>query len=75
MRLLREIERIADFVDRGFDPVAAEEFGRAMQPASSFLREPAERALALDLESRYQILTKPLQYSIFRKSCGRALIR
>jgi len=48
------IEKIADLVDRSLDPVAAEEFGRAMTPASQFLKDPEMARLSLWLESHYE---------------------
>ena len=51
---LLSIEKIADFVDRGLSPVASEEFGREMKPASQMLTKAKEREIALALELEYK---------------------
>lgn len=56
------IERVADLVDRGMSPATAEEFGRPMQKASSFISNLEDRELARFLENRYATLTKDLQF-------------
>lgn len=60
--LLTEIVRIADLVDRGLDPVAAEEFGRSLKPASEFLKPIVEVELARFLESRYTQIVSGLEF-------------
>ncbi len=65
-KVLREqikvIERIADLVDRGKSPVTAEEFGRPIQAASSYLKNSQEVRLARELERNYSRLTTNLEY-------------
>lgn len=68
----RQIEQIADLVDRSFDPIAAEEFGRPMKPASEFLEDPEMRRLSAWLEQRYPETTTHLQYTTVER-CRRTL--
>lgn len=42
-RKLLEIEKAADLADRGMSPVATEEFGRPMEPASRFFEKKSEQ--------------------------------
>ncbi|WP_413287763.1 hypothetical protein [Bdellovibrio sp. HCB337] len=67
---LYTIEKVADLVDRSLDPVAAEEFGRKLSPASQFFKEQELRDLSLWLESRYLNIVPHLQMAPI-KSCRR----
>ena len=51
---LIKVEHIADLVDRGMDPISAEEFNKVMEPASKFLKDEIEQKLAAQLEERYK---------------------
>lgn len=62
-KLLKLLENVADFVDRGMSPVSEEEFGRKMQLASEFMKDPKERELAAALEKRYKHIVKGLEYT------------
>lgn len=57
-----EIERVADLVDRSLDPVAAEEFGHPMVPASEFIQESHLVGFSRWLENLYPEFTKNLSY-------------
>lgn len=54
---LLEIEKIADLVDRSFDPVAQEDFAKVMVPASEFLKNEAMAQKAKLLEANYLKIT------------------
>jgi hypothetical protein len=65
---LLRLEKIADLVDRGLDPVAAEEFNKAhMERASQFLKDPGDRKLATELEARYPQLVHGLEFQKCQK--------
>lgn len=68
--LFQKIERMADLVDRGMDPVASEEFGRLLTKASVILAEIHDVDQVLWLEDHYQELTEQFQY---KKECKHAL--
>lgn len=62
--MLLEIEKIADLVDRGLEPVTAQEFGRSMRPASEWFELSAFRAadpLAQALEVSPESAARRLQ--------------
>lgn len=59
---LLELEKIADLVDRSFDPVAQEDFGKLMVPASEFIKDPQMAAKAKFLERQYHQITKGHSY-------------
>lgn len=59
---ISRIEKIADFVDRGMSPVSVEEFGRAMDKASTFMSVEEDKALARELEEKYQKVISKLNY-------------
>lgn len=61
--LLKLLENVADFVDRGMSPVSEEEFGRKMQKASEFMKGNQERKIAAALEQRYKKVIQGLEYS------------
>ncbi|GIL17351.1 MAG: hypothetical protein BroJett040_11020 [Oligoflexia bacterium] len=69
MNLLLEIEKIADIVDRGMDPVAHEDFESKglykMKLGSEFLETEFSRKAAQYLESIYQDSTK--DFSFFKR--------
>ncbi|HWU44529.1 MAG TPA: hypothetical protein VN132_13855, partial [Bdellovibrio sp.] len=54
------VEHVADLVDRGIDPVAAEEFGHKLSPASRFLKDQRFAGFAKWLENSYNIITQDL---------------
>lgn len=64
------IEKVADLVDRSMDPVAAEEFGRKLVPASQFLKEAELIRLSQWLEQRYEKVTSHLKMAPVN-SCSR----
>ena len=53
------LELVADFVDRGIDPVAEIEFGRPMKLASESMREVELRHQAAWAEMRYESIVTP----------------
>lgn len=59
---LRNIERVADLVDRSNDPIATQEFGRKFIPASEYLTDPKLIAMAQWLEPRYALITHQHQF-------------
>jgi hypothetical protein len=59
---LKQIEKVADLVDRGKSAVSPEEFGRPMRLASSYLANPQEARLAQELERNYSRLAVNLEY-------------
>ncbi len=67
--LLKEIERVADRVDRNLDPVAGEEFGRAVgEEAPSIARYLAgeELVLAQSLIRDYRVLTLTQSFQVVK---------
>lgn len=60
-RLLLEIEKIADLVDRGMDPVAHEDFeGKGlykMKLGSEYLTDDFSQKAAFELEKKYEVIT------------------
>lgn len=66
---LLEIERIADLVDRGMNPVSAEEFSRKMIKASDWVSTEKEREMAKYLELNYRNITFRSWYPNIRR-CG-----
>lgn len=74
-RELREIEMLADLVDRGMDPVAREEFGRPMLKASEILKNSPLLKKALWLEDIYPQMVSQFRYRISPEdSCELLLI-
>lgn len=72
--LYQEIATISDLVDRGLDPVAAEEFARRMKPASEFL-EGKQRSLAVFLEQNYWQITDSKHPLLEKGGCLEVLPR
>lgn len=52
------IEKIADLVDRGSAVGTAQEFGKVMTPASTYMKSPLSKEMAQSLESAYSRVTK-----------------
>lgn len=73
-RALLRLERIADVVDRGSDPVAREEFNfpqGAGPPLDVYLQHPDDLALAVPLKERYNRLAEGFAYTSPSQSCRR----
>lgn len=66
-----KIEKIADAVDRGMNPVTAEEFGRPMLAASQFLPDAESKDMATKLEQVYGLLTREMSYDKFKAARDR----
>lgn len=61
--MIKYIEQLADFTDRGMAKVTAEEFGREMTRASVFMRDPKDAAIVRELlEKNYSEITEGLNY-------------
>jgi len=71
--LFKKIERIADIVDRGMDPVASEEFGRPLKKASEFSVDEESKAMILWLERHYYRITENFRYESGSNRCKGAL--
>ena len=71
---LREIENLADLVDRGMDPVAAEEFGRPMRLASSYCKNENLKTYAEWLEQNYTKIVEGLEFP-GTKDCREQLVK
>ena len=68
-KLLIEIERLVDMVDRGLDPVAIEEFAREMRPASEmFAIDSKDYIMAKYLEQEYHNLVGHLSFDSYLSS-------
>jgi hypothetical protein len=66
-KLLVEIERIADRVDRAKSPVTTEEFNRPMFSAARWLDTPREKAIATEMEQDWEYYTRGASYEEFRR--------
>ena len=60
-RQLLELEKIADYVDRGMSPVSREEFAKKMVPGSDYFTG-SDHQMASELEKNYSDLVKGLEY-------------
>ncbi len=61
-RKILYLEKVADLVDRGSSFGSPIEFGRPMNPASSYLKSPISKKMAQALESMYPKLTEGMKY-------------
>lgn len=69
------IEKLADMVDRGENPVSEEEFRKVMRRASDFLYDAEDRRLARELERDYVSLTKESSYTALKARREEAFAR
>ncbi len=62
-KMISYIEKMADFADRGMSNISPEEFGRAMDKASDFMKNPADAELVKkQLEENYDEIVEGLEY-------------
>lgn len=62
-KMISYIEKMADFADRGMSNISPEEFGRVMDKASDFMKNPADAELVKkQLEENYDEIVKGLEF-------------
>lgn len=62
-KMISYIEKMADFADRGMSNISPEEFGRAMDKASDFMKNPADAELVKkQLENNYDEIVEGLEF-------------